>query len=149
MRAWRLRGNSMALYAAFLALVGLPLLALAIDVSHAWFTRLQLIDSVEAACAAFSDNLDLAAYQENGAIRLKPAAWGDGHRFFHESAPPGALLTAMYVRLDPEYHDTLVTTCSARVSVKPMIALGIGSFEFTHTTSGKAKFGSPANWGRK
>ena len=45
-------GATMALYAMFIAFVGVPLLGVTVDISRVWVKKAELSNAVEAACSA-------------------------------------------------------------------------------------------------
>jgi len=52
----------MALYAAFLVTVGLPLLAMGVDFSRVELMRVKLRNATTAACQAYANSLDVHAF---------------------------------------------------------------------------------------
>jgi len=60
----------MALYAAFLVTVGLPLLALGVDVSRVELMRVKLRNATEAACQAYANSLDIQAFQLRNELKF-------------------------------------------------------------------------------
>jgi hypothetical protein len=58
----RIRGNTMALYAAFLVTVGMPLLALGVDGSRVMVMKVRLRQATEAACEAYANSLDIKKF---------------------------------------------------------------------------------------
>ena len=53
----------MALYAAFLVTVGIPLLAMGTDVSRVYLMKVRLRNATEAACQAYANSLDIRKFQ--------------------------------------------------------------------------------------
>jgi hypothetical protein len=140
----------MALYAVFLALVGLPLLIATVDISRVWVRRAQLANAVEAACAAYAHAPDMDALKMGKDIELEGKARSEGFRIFAYNIPEGGTLTSMtfivrQVGDDPD-SAVITATCSGRADFRPMILAGFVSFDLRKTVTVKAKFGSTTNW---
>ncbi len=58
----------MALYAAFLVTVGLPLMAVGADVSRYYLTQVQLRNATEAACEAYANSLDIQKFRDSNEL---------------------------------------------------------------------------------
>lgn len=144
----RCRGAAMALYAMFIGLVGVPLLAATVDISRVWVKKAELANAVEAACSAYANSPDTQAFLDSGKTVLGVEARSEGHRLFGYNLPDGGALTGMSYVVEETTNLTLVTaTCSGTTSIRPVIFAGIASFEIKKTVTVKAKFGTPSNWG--
>jgi hypothetical protein len=142
------RGAAMALYAMFIATVGVPLLAATVDISRMWVKKAELANAVEAACSAYANTPDARAFLTGGETVLGAEARSEGRRLFGYNMPRGGALTGMSYTVQKSPTLALVTaTCSGTASVRPVIFAGLASFELRKTVSVKAKYGSPVNWG--
>jgi hypothetical protein len=89
------RGIAMSLYAAFIGLVGVPLLALAVDGTRVWLKKAELANAVEAACSAYANTPDPSAFKKKGVLELGSKARAEGYRFFGYHIPEGGQLTEL------------------------------------------------------
>jgi hypothetical protein len=89
-RLSRNRGSTMALYATFLALVGIPLLALNVDVARVYVAKARLRSATQAACQAYGGMLDLESFRESGKWQFRGDAMAMAYRIFYQSSPTGA-----------------------------------------------------------
>jgi hypothetical protein len=142
------RGAAMALYAMFIATVGVPLLAATVDVSRVWVKKAELANAVEAACSAYANTPDARAFLDEGRTVLGAKARGEGLRLFGYNMPQGGALTGMSYTVEVSTQLSLVTaSCSGTASIRPVIFAGLASFELRKTVTVKAKYGTPVNWG--
>ena len=141
------RGASMALYAVFIATVGVPLLAATVDLSRVWVKKAELANAVEAACSAYANTPDAKVFLEQGRTVLGAEARSEGMRLFGYNMPEGGALTGMTYAMEESAGLAQVTaTCSGSASIRPVIFAGIYSFELRKTVTVKAKYGTPGNW---
>ncbi|MBN1439747.1 MAG: hypothetical protein JW929_10085 [Anaerolineales bacterium] len=138
----RSRGAAMALYAAFIGLVGVPLLAATVDVTRVWLKKAELSNALEAACSAYANTPDLAAFKNRGALELGSEARAEGYRFFGYNISEGGQLTEMTYFPGPQDNGVYIARCSGRISVRPIIFAGIASFDLVKTVTVKVKFAS-------
>jgi hypothetical protein len=134
----RLRGNTMALYAAFLVTVGLPLLALGVDFSRVELFRVKLRSATEAACEAYANSLDIAAFRDGEGIKLKNA-YHNAYIVFHDAMPQEASFVANETRKDDGGAEKVVIICTAGLSIHPVIPL-ISNYYISTTATSKTKF---------
>jgi hypothetical protein len=78
----RRSGSTMALYATFLALVGIPLLALNIDVARVYVGKARLRSATQAACQAYSTMLDYKNFQTSDTWGFESNAMSEANRVF-------------------------------------------------------------------
>jgi hypothetical protein len=140
------RGGAMALYAMFLALVGLPLLVATVDASRVWVRRAELANAVEAACAAYAHLPDEGIFLREGKLKLEGEARSEGYRIFAYNLPEGGALTGMSYRVSERFSDTIIAMCAGEADFRPMILAEAASFHFTYSTTVKVKYGSAGNW---
>jgi hypothetical protein len=146
MRRRKARGVSMALYAAFIGLVGVPLLAATVDVTRVWITKAELANAVEAACSAYANSPDKHIFKQTGKFVLGGEAQAEGYRFFGYNIPEGGEITEMTYYPSNQNDYTYIARCSGHASVQPMIFAGVASFELVKTVTVKVKFASPYQW---
>jgi hypothetical protein len=78
----RFRGNTMALYAAFLVTVGIPLMAMGVDVSRVYLMQVRLRNATEAACEAYANSLDVVKFRDNNELVFTEGS-GTADYIFH------------------------------------------------------------------
>lgn len=66
-------GQSMAWWAVVLALVGVPLMSLAIDISRLLYVRTHLQTAADAGCEAAAQGADFPLWQTGGPQRIQAA----------------------------------------------------------------------------
>jgi hypothetical protein len=131
----------MALYAAFLVTVGMPLLALGVDGSRVMVMKVRLRQATEAACEAYANSLDVHRFifedvmvfteGRKNASRVFSAAIGKSGSFTpveYRKHAEGQLLptghrvevvviqctgTAFVKSIIPIFHDFVITTNAA------------------------------------
>jgi hypothetical protein len=140
------RGVAMALYAAFIALVGVPLLGATVDLTQVWLKKAELANAVEAACSAYVGAPDLWAFKNRGELELGAEARAEGYRFFGYNIPEGGELTEMTYYPSDQNDYTYIARCSGHMSVRPIILAGLVSFELRKTVTVKVKFASTNRW---
>lgn len=137
----RLRGGSLALYAAFLVVAGLPLLALTVDVGRAFAANARLRGATEAGCLAYVRSLDTRKFIEEGKTELTPSAGGNANQVFVPFAPKGSTL-----EISSQIKDgRVVALCVGRYSLRGLIPL-IPAYELTSRSAAKADFATTRNW---
>jgi hypothetical protein len=140
------RGVAMALYAAFIGLVGVPLLGATVDLTQVWLKKAELANAVEAACSAYANTPDKAEFRQTGRLVLGAEARAEGYRFFGYNIPEGGELTELAYYPSNQNDYTYVARCSGHMSVRPIIFAGIASFELRKTVTVKVKFADPTRW---
>jgi hypothetical protein len=137
-RAWR--GNTMAFYAMFLATVGLPLMAVTVDVSRAYLMNVRLRSATEAGCEAYANSLDVKAFKTstNGELKFKNAI-GNAYLAFHGSMPSSAGFTAYEVRQSGANSKIVEIKCTGFVALRPLVPL-IRDYNISAASSAKTKF---------
>ncbi len=117
-------GYSMALYAILLAVVGIPLMSLSIDITRLMYARTHLQAAVDAACEAGAQALDVPTFLQTGVRQIDyGVAIGNAAREFHStvSSPAmmreGARLTSVWL-VSPTS-----LGCTGTVQVAPMVPL--------------------------
>jgi hypothetical protein len=148
-RTGKTRGGVMALYAAFIGLVCVPLLAVTVDGTRIWLKKAELANAVEAACSAYANTPDVQAFQDGKGVRLGDGARGEGLRLFGYNMPEGGSLTNMAYTVDDRgpFLKMVTATCTGRASLRLMIIGGQVSINLVKTVTVKAKFGTTLNWG--
>ncbi|MBN1438041.1 MAG: hypothetical protein JW929_01420 [Anaerolineales bacterium] len=141
MRRRRASGATMALYAAFLVLVGLPLLALTVDVTRAYLASAQLRGATTAGCLAYVRSLEMKRFIDEGETVVSGDAAGNAYQVFGPSAPEGAVL-----EVAPDERDgRVVALCTGRYNLDVIIPL-IPDFEIRAEAAAKADFATTENW---
>lgn len=136
----------MALYAAFLVTVGLPLLALGVDVSRVELMRVKLRAATTAACQAYANSLDVQAFIFNGKIEISDKE-GSAQRVFSgalgKSGTFGAVVernsSADFELPDGTKVEKIVIRCFGTGFVEAMIPF-IGNYGISETATVKTKF---------
>lgn len=120
----RLRGGAMAFYALYITFVGLPFMAMSVDLSRYWALRARLQNATDAACAAYAQYPDIDWYVDTGEVRFGSDASAGAFMVFVSSmkGKQGNLHVGMYPSQDPEVP---VIHCEADSSIDPMIDIGI------------------------
>jgi hypothetical protein len=141
----RAKGNSMALYAGFLAIVGVPLLTLTGDVTRAWASYIKLTNATEAACNAYANTLDIEHFQKTEETRAGPKALSMAYQSFFGGAPSGA---SVFITSGAEESTKnpgkyfLVARCTGRYSFAGFFR----PYSMTHFSMAQARFGTIENW---
>lgn len=141
MRIHRKNGATMALYAAFLVLVGLPLLALTVDVSRAFLAAARLRGATEAGCLSYVRSLDTKKFIQNGETFLSGSSVGKAYEVFAPFAPQGSSLEVVPTTKD----DRVVALCTGRYNLDAIIPL-IPAYQITATSAAKADFATTKTW---
>jgi hypothetical protein len=147
MRRPRRRGSAMALYALFIAFVGVPLMVATVDVTRLWLKRAQLAGAVEAACSAYANTPDVREYREKDSVKLGADARSEGWRYFAANMPDGTLTDLSYtVEEDNSNNSVVVAYCRGEAFIKPLAFMGFVTLRVSQTTTVKAKYGTSTNW---
>jgi hypothetical protein len=141
MRIRRARGSTMALYASFLVLVGLPLLGLTVDVSRAYLAAVRLSGATEAGCLAYVRSLDTGKFTGDGETVLSGSAAGNAYQVFLPSAPEGSRLEIAAAEKDGR----IVASCTGRNDFHSLIPL-IPVYNISSRSAAKADFATTTNW---
>jgi hypothetical protein len=143
----RRRGSAMALYALFIAFVGVPLVVATADVTRLWLKRAQLAGAVEAACSAYVNAPDMTSFRDGGPVKLGVEARNEGYRYFSLNMPDGILTGLSYtVKGDSPMYQVVTAFCSGQAFIRPLAFMGLVKLEISQSTMVKAKFGIPMNW---
>jgi hypothetical protein len=134
----KFRANSMALYAVFLATVGLPMLALGVDFSRVEMMRVKLRGATEAACQAYANSLDISEFQESGELNFENAT-RNAYLVFQSTMNAGAAFTAYENRKSDDGATKVVIICTGGVSIRPFIPVVTNYYISTNATI-KTKF---------
>jgi hypothetical protein len=134
-------GATMALYASFLVLVGLPLLALTVDVTRAFLAAARLRGATEAGCLSYVRSLNTKKFIQDGETLLSGSATGKAYEVFVPFAPKGSTLEVIPTTKD----DRVVALCTGRFSLNAIIPL-IPVFQITATSAAKADFTTTNTW---
>jgi hypothetical protein len=146
MRKRHLRANSMALYAAFLVTVGMPLLALGVDFSRVELMRVKLRTATQAACQAYANSLDIHEFQFNNRL-VFTEGYANANNVFSRALGKSGAFGAVEERgtVPPEpigggkSVETIVIRCYGTGIVKAMIPF-VGDYAVGETASAKTKF---------
>jgi len=128
----------MALYAAFLVTVGLPLLALGVDFSRVELMRVKLRSATEAACQAYANSLDITEFQESGELRFKDAT-RNAYLVFQGAMSASAAFTAFENRKSDGGATKVVIMCTGGASIRPFIPI-VPNYYISTTSTIKTKF---------
>ena len=138
----------MALYATFLALVGIPLLALNIDVARVYVNRARLRSATQAACQAYGTMLDYKHFRDSDRWRFDSTAMSTANRIFYGSVPSGGSVSISATQKsssDPNQH-IYVVGCRGRLIVSPIMWVGVSYYNLTQYVQVKVKFATSDNW---
>jgi hypothetical protein len=135
----------MALYASFLALVGVPLMMLCVDVARAYIARVRLVNATEAACTAYAHTLDIEEFKIFG--RTKPAtnALSEGWYIFTVAAPAGASFSPSAKTLkniDNPSQELLEVKCRSSYTFHGIFR----DYGMSHFSMAEARFAFSENW---
>jgi hypothetical protein len=131
----------MALYASFLVLVGVPLLALTVDVTRGYFFNVRLRNATSSACESYVRSLNTSLFVEKGETDLSPEAMGNAYEVFAQSAPGGSSLEIVPTLKNGR----VVALCTGRNSMRPIIFI-LPSYNLSSSAAAKADFATTRNW---
>lgn len=80
-RQWQATGYSMVFWACFIALVLLPLLALAIEVGRYSFARAEVAKAADAAALAAAIELNRSVFRSTGQVLVTSQAWAEAQAY--------------------------------------------------------------------
>jgi hypothetical protein len=135
------RGATMALYASFLVLVGIPLLALTVDVTRAYLWNARLRNATAAGCESYVRSLDTQKFVENGETQLLPEATGNAYEVFSQSAPQGSTLEIVPI----VKNGRAVAYCTGKNSLRAIIPI-MPVYNLRSDAAAKADFATTRNW---
>jgi hypothetical protein len=139
----------MALYATFLALVGIPLLALNIDVARVYVGKARLRSATQAACQAYGGMLDYEFFQGSNGWRFKGDAMGMAYNVFFTSMRSGSIsINAVQKNVGTDDQFYLVE-CRGSSIVSPLMWVGVSFYNQTQYVQVKTKFSTTTNWLRQ
>lgn len=78
---WQAPGYSMVFWACFIALLLLPILALAIEVGRYSYARAEVAKAADAAALAAAIEVDRPVFQETGQVVVTGQAWADAQAY--------------------------------------------------------------------
>jgi len=141
----------MALYAAFLVTVGLPLLALGVDVSRVELMRVKLRNATEAACQAYANSLDIQAFQLRNELKFTDG-YKNAQNVFTRALGNSGTFGAVEERSDAGKTDIgsgksveiIVIRCFGTGFVEAMIPL-VGNYAISESASAKTKFSTESS----
>jgi hypothetical protein len=131
----------MALYASFIVLVGIPLLALTVDIARGYSFNVRLRNATSAACESYVRSLDTKKFVETGETDLSSEAMGNAYVVFAQSAPRGSSIEVV----PTIKNNRVVALCTGRNSLRPIIFI-LPSYELKSTAAAKADFATTKNW---
>jgi hypothetical protein len=139
----------MALYAIFLAMVGVPLLALNIDVARVYVAKARLRSATQAACQAYGSMLDYDYFRVFGGWRFKGNAMGMAYNVFFTSMRSGSIsINAVQKNVGTDDQFYLVE-CRGSSIVSPLMWVGVSFYNQTQYVQVKTKFSTTTNWLRQ
>lgn len=151
MRGKQARANSMALYAAFLVTVGLPLLAMGVDVSRVELMRVKLRAATEAACQAYANSLDIHQFQFDNELVFTDGYTNASNVFSRALGKSGAFgaveergTVAPVTIGGGKSVETIVIRCFGTGFVEAMIPF-VGNYAVGERASAKTKFTTVLN----
>jgi hypothetical protein len=137
----------MALYAAFLVTVGIPLMAIGADVSRVYLMQVRLRNATEAACEAYANNLDVKTFCDTGIWHFNDQAASDAYRVFFQSIPTGGSISYNATEKIPsDSGHIFVVECRGQLIVSPILWVGISYYNLTQIVQVKVKFANSHNW---
>lgn len=131
----------MALYASFLVLVGIPLLALTVDVTRAYLAAARLRGATEAGCLAYVRSLEASKFMESGETDISGSAAGNAYEVFVPFAPAGSTLEVAAQEKDGR----VVAQCTGNYNLDAIIPL-IPSYKISSNSAAKADFATVRTW---
>jgi len=113
-------GYSMVFWACFVALILLPLLALAVEVGRYSYARAEVAKAADAAALAAAIEVDRGVFRETGAIVLTSMAWAQAQTYATSNtqylSDRGVHATVTGIHVDNANHSVRVVV-SARLDV--------------------------------
>jgi hypothetical protein len=141
----RSRGSTMALYATFLALVGIPLLALNIDVARVYVAKARLRSATQAACQAYGSMLDTEFFQGSNLWRFKSNAMGVANTVFFSTMGSGSINITASLKGSGD-NQVYIVDCRGDYVVSPIMWVGVSYYKQTQYAQVKVKFSTTSNW---
>jgi hypothetical protein len=136
----------MALYATFLVLVGIPLLALNIDVARVYVAKARLRNATQAACQAYGGMLDYEYFRTFGGWRFKSGAMGIAYNVFFSSMRSGSISINAVQKNVGSVNQYYLVECRGSSIVSPILWVGVSFYNQTQYAQVKAKFSTTENW---
>ena len=125
----RMPGYSMVFWAVFIALVLLPMLALAIEVGRYSYARGELAKAADAAALAAAIEIDRSVFRDTGQVMLTSATWAQAQAFATANAHylSGRGVQVVVTRIEVERQDgTVRVVLSASIDrLFPSVVQGI------------------------
>jgi hypothetical protein len=131
----RTRGSTMAFYAMFILIVGVPLMALTLDIGRLRAAQAKLSVAAEAGCAAYVNLVDADLWSSGGPAQFNPNAQIAAIGAFYNTAPPGSTL---FITPLKGPGDLLKAHCTATTTLRPFIDLGLGDYHTTVSADAKS-----------
>jgi hypothetical protein len=128
----------MAIYAGFLVMVGLPMLALGVDFSRVELMRVKLRSATTAACQAYANSLDVSEFQESGELKFENAT-RNAYLVFQGAMSASAAFTAFETRKSDGGATKVVIMCTGGASIRPFIPV-VSNYYISTTSTIKTKF---------
>jgi hypothetical protein len=129
----------MALYAMFLVTVGVPLLAVGVDVARVKYTGLQLANATQAACQAYANSLDIKTFRETKELKFTNGYWNAYNNVFRRMMPGTATFFPAEIRRSDAGIDKIEIVCMGSADIRPIIPL-VGNYHVSASASAKTKF---------
>jgi hypothetical protein len=150
MKRSKRRGSTMALYAMFLVTVGVPLLAVGVDVSRVKYAGLQLVNATQAACQAYANSLDVSAFKKNEGLKFRNG-YQNAYRVFFTAMPSSASFIPVEVRKpDPARGgasipaEKVMILCSGSAKVRAILPF-FGDYSLSASATAITKFSTEIN----
>jgi hypothetical protein len=141
-----LRANTMALYAAFLTTVGIPLLAMGVDVSRVYLMQVRLRHATEAACQAYANSLDIKEFRDNNELVFTDGRKNANYVFYLALGDYASFGAVENRDTGPGHHlsggpvvKTIVLQCFGTAFVDAVVPF-FGNYTVTSSASAKTKF---------
>jgi hypothetical protein len=142
----RRNGSTMALYATFLALVGIPLLALNIDVARVYVGKARLRSATQAACQAYGTMLDYKAFQYDEVWKFKETAMQEAYTAFYLALPSGGSISITATEKSSGLNHIYLVECRGRLIVSALLWVGRSYYNLNQYAQVKVKFATTENW---
>lgn len=146
MRRKVLHANTMALYAAFLVTVGIPLLAMGVDASRVQLINVRLRNATQAACQAYANSLDIRAFQFNDELKFTEGRNNANRVFFGAMGSTASFFASENRKTGTGYDigggrkvEIVVIRCFGSSVVDAVVPF-FGDYTVTASASAKTKF---------
>jgi hypothetical protein len=141
------------LFAAFLVTVGIPLMAMGVDVSRVYLMNVRLRNATEAACQAYANSLDIRAFQMQNELKFTKGP-ANAYKVFNGALGDNASFVPVVERHPGEGVDIgggkkveiIVVRCFGTAFVDAVVPFW-GNYTVTSTSSVKTKFSTTKDLG--